>query len=1232
MSTHLSFSNRLERLAQRLADHLEHPSPGRDPFAPATVIVPNQNLKKWLQLYLAEAHGVSINLRFPFLERGLWEILNGLREPDSPAVDLLDSDRLRAFILAILEGGFQRFDSETREALSPLEDYLWHEGDPRPNQARRAWQLAERLARFFLEYGYHRQEMIAAWLAGQLSPQRGDTEPNDRRMERCQMTLYRLIFGPDGVRERLETPDQLYRTLPEFSRLVLDRAQPPPAGTALPPLHIFGLSQISTFHGDLLYRLAAWHNLHLYQMNVCAEYWEDVETPAETRWWERVRDGKVLTDANGEELSIDGFENPLLRWWGRAGRETLKLLTELEAQSSSEAPFETDWLAEPPPLSPPRVLTTLQAQIFARRSALPRHPPQPDTSLQIIGCPGLFREVETVYQSILHNMAVDDTLQFSDIAVLVPNIAEYQPVIRSVFGRRDRQVLYNLSDLTAAEDSIFGQGVLQLLQLANSTVSRHDLFQLLLNPCFLAARDLSREDVEIWLKWADNLNVFHCLDRDDKCRRGYPDTLLHTWSQALRRLRLGRLMQAPQQDDPRQPPAHLAGLAPYEDLDSHDPERLGAFCLILESLFARLRALRRGNRDGATWRELVASLVTDFLEVPEEAPWERQVKTGLLEGLQELEQMDTLLVAAQPQPPALQLGFVIELVQGCLSGIASRHGNYLSGGVNISSLRPMRPVPFRIVYILGLGEGKFPAEPEAGTLDLRQRYRRLGDVSRPDEDRYLFLETLASVRDKLYLTYVNRDIVKDKDFHPCTVLNQLLRYLHTHLQLPDFPLQHMPLHSHSQRYFQPNPSPAGDALINYDDDDRLLATLQACYVHDSLTPPPEHADHLRQATSLLRLPPGDPPDDEPEVVTLWELKNFLLNPREVALRRHLRIATEEVDDRMLADYPPLQLELRSERRMTRDILEDLFALSVSERQADPRQLLDILVDRHTERATLAGAMPDGPYTDLARENLRRLLHDRLNGFGACKDQPLAKLLDDLRCARLSPPWIMGPPSQQARPGSRIVQPLELQLDVDGTSRRVLLQGSLPLSWRHETTTDQHILVIDSGKAVSRNGIPPRQILQSWLFMLAAQLHGPDLPAEESLAKQLGGRPFTLQLTHREGISRTTYSVSPEQARMVLTNLLHDLLSPRCFDLLPYNLITDSYAWAKHLGKRQLPSEEEQEALRDELLETVEAHRQPTTWSSWYPPAELFLLPSEIPDNAWQLLLQRLDLLLQGTTS
>ena len=90
----------------------------------------------------------------------------------------------------------------------------------------------------------------------------------------------------------------------------------------------------------------------------------------------------------------------------------------------------------------------------------------------------------------------------------------------------------------------------------------------------------------------------------------------------------------------------------------------------------------------------------------------------------------------------------------------------------------MRSLPFRVVFLCGLGEGRFPAVDGPNPLDLTLASRQAGDVSPRERDKYLFLETLVCARERLYLSYVARDAQTGDELAPSTVVHELMRHLH----------------------------------------------------------------------------------------------------------------------------------------------------------------------------------------------------------------------------------------------------------------------------------------------------------------------------------------------------------------------------------------------------------------------------------------------------------------------
>ena len=137
------------------------------------------------------------------------------------------------------------------------------------------------------------------------------------------------------------------------------------------------------------------------------------------------------------------------------------------------------------------------------------------------------------------------------------------------------------------------------------------------------------------------------------------------------------------------------------------------------------------------------------------------------------------LCAIKTSPVARSVtGLPVKACAKPLEGLTGSRGHYLADGVVVSPLLEMRALPFRVVFLCGLGEGQFPAADGPDPLDLTLASRQVGDVSPRERDKYLFLETLACARDRLYLSYVARDSQTGDGLEPSPVVHELIRHLH----------------------------------------------------------------------------------------------------------------------------------------------------------------------------------------------------------------------------------------------------------------------------------------------------------------------------------------------------------------------------------------------------------------------------------------------------------------------
>ena len=102
---------------------------------------------------------------------------------------------------------------------------------------------------------------------------------------------------------------------------------------------------------------------------------------------------------------------------------------------------------------------------------------------------------------------------------------------------------------------------------------------------------------------------------------------------------------------------------------------------------------------------------------------------------------------------------------------------FLSGRVTFCNMVPMRSVPFKVIWLLGMNDMDYPRSQRPPAFDLIAQKPSLGDRSRRDDDRYLFLEALLSARSHLSISWVGRDQQENSPLPPSVVVAELRDYI-----------------------------------------------------------------------------------------------------------------------------------------------------------------------------------------------------------------------------------------------------------------------------------------------------------------------------------------------------------------------------------------------------------------------------------------------------------------------
>ncbi|MGI5861126.1 MAG: exodeoxyribonuclease V subunit gamma [Myxococcales bacterium] len=966
---HLTYSNRTEALLEALGRDLADWRARSHVFDPVRLVVPNRNVETWVKHQLARRDGIVANIETLQLRRFVAGLLDS---PEAP-VRLADAGVLEDLLLSLLLDD----DYLSQRGLERVRDYLYAGGASADAVDIRRVQLARVLGQLFEEYGYSREELLAAWPRGVKLAGTPFAE-----IEAWQRRLW--LDARELLRKRCEQTGERCLPLPE-----LLAAAPAKLGDGR-PVFMFGVSYVARAFQRILAGLARAGDLHVYTLNPCAEFWEDIPAGWELRKLDKKlprlgADALAEFDPFGLAKGPQGY--PLLQLWGRPGRENIRLLNEVadcDFQAAFDDPLERE----------PTLLRLVQGDIL-------RNMPEPegrridlsqDSSLRVLACPGIRREAEVIAGEIWSLMEADEKrsgrepLRFNDIAVLVAGsdpetyFTHLAAVFEETYG-----IPFSISDSPFAAESRVAEAVAMLLELPFGRFSRSELMRFLTHPT--VAGRYGEIDPGEWLGWCKAVGIVHGADHADHANT-YIERDILNWDQGMRRLALGAVMTGPRSGEQRALELDLRG----DGAERYLPEELGqssqgsaaSFGLLARSLIADLRFARSARLTTAQWAELLGAMVETYVS-PRGEQEERELERCLRAVRSVAEYgLDGREVSCR---------VASELASASLGSISGGRGQYLSRGVVISTLQPMRALPFRVVFIAGLGEGRFPAQDRRNQLDLRQAKPQAGDVSPRERDEYMFLEGLLCARDRLYLSYVSRHELTGDSLEPAPVVAELLRvverwYLPEREEGAPSPLvETHALRRYEPRYFpalhgQPGPempaSPAARAEAK-----ALAFRGQIAAALGSGIKVPDLGT-LREALSesgralldrQLRLhierPAGGLVLPETLRLSLSRLRGFLECPLQAGAKQLLKLQDDDGDDLLDREDEPFCTELLERVQLLRGGFVEKLA---REARGEPASF-EAVYDARGERLVASGRMPTGVFREVEREGHLAVLRD-----------------------------------------------------------------------------------------------------------------------------------------------------------------------------------------------------------------------------------------------------------------
>lgn len=765
--------NRLESLRELAVEWLRrHPL---TPLENEVLLVQSNGISQWLKLALAAdpqdgGCGIAAALDVTLPARFLWQayrtVLTELDGPGAvPPTSPFDKSRLTWRLMRVLPALLED------DAFAPLRRYLEDDGDQRKRH-----QLAERLADLFDQYQVYRGDWLDAWSHQDdvLIDARGQVRPlaDDQRWQAILWRALRDDTGEAGIASSRSGVHQRFVAACQS----LDETIPP---AGLPRrIVVFGISSLPSQTLEALAALSRVSQVVLFVHNPCEFYWADIiehrDLLRAARRRQQQRPGMPL---NLDDSQMHLHAHPLLAAWGKQGRDYLRLLDEFDEHHRYAELFEQEALRidlfEPHTDADGHqwLLHQLQDDIRALRPLAETRERWPavsadDDSLTFHIAHGPLREVEILHDQLLAAFSHDPSLKPRDILVMVPDIDTYAAAVTAVFGRLEandpRFIPFTVSDQQSRHRQPLAIAVETLMRLPELRLSVSNLMDLLEVPGVRQRFGIDEQDLALIECWVAGAGIRWGLDAGQRASLDLPGGLeQNTWAFGLKRMLLGYAVGSGG--------SGWHDIAPYEDIGGLDAALAGPLVQLAETLEHHWHALSH-PASVDDWCQRLRALLDDCLVAVDDAD------SALLGRLdQSLEEWQASAEEAGFEE-AVPLTVVREQWLAALDH-SSLSQRFLAGAVNFATLMPMRAIPFRHVWLLGMNDGDYPRTQIPQDFDLMGHDYRPGDRSRREDDRYLFLEALLSARERLAISWVGRSIHDNTERPPSVLVGQLRDHL-----------------------------------------------------------------------------------------------------------------------------------------------------------------------------------------------------------------------------------------------------------------------------------------------------------------------------------------------------------------------------------------------------------------------------------------------------------------------
>lgn len=750
----LVYSNKLEALIAHLAQKINEDYLDKMHWNAIQIVVPNSTMREYVRIGLAKKIGIIANLHFQYIDEMIQQLVT-LENYEVISITMMQNT-----LLNLLSNSKYL----NKSCPNVLKKYLKYN----PSDLKLT-QLVSTLSKLYHSYDIHYPNLIKSW-----RKQKNYIKPFS-----VTETWQKKIWL--DATNLLDIVGLHHLTISEITQLPLLK-------TNINNIHIFNMPVLDNVYYEFIEKLKSLYDVNIYALNPCQEFWEDLVTENEitaqaintTKFQynfikESYKD-KIIDLKLANSLILQ--EPYALKLWGLAGRNNIKLLNKIANYDFIDK-FQT-----------PKVNTLLkqiQNDIITFQIANKKFN-KSDSSITLLACPSYRREVEIIateiWKLIDEYSNTNKPLSFSDIAIIIPPNQEdsYIPSIEVSFKDIQNIPWVHKERLAKTLKEVLDI-VKLLLELPLTDFPRTIVLNIATHPNI--TKRFGAINIKMWLQLCNDLGIIRGIDNKAITNLYTEDDVLN-WDQGLKRITLGVFIANTDLQYEKYS---------YTPLSVSDRNAAGYFIAFIRSLIDDTNNLRYGYNDIDSWVNKIILYINNWLDV------ENDEIAAIVDKISNFLRK-TFIYKNKNNLKAQNINFhtaKILIIESIIT-LYNQQPNSLYGGVVVANYTQIRSIPFRACFLLGLEIDKFPRRDEYSNFDLCDQINQTNNASTKTTDKFNFLETVMSTRDRLYLSYTYIDDVTGEQLEPSSVYKNMHDLANQYL-INNLEIKYHPFYRFDQKYF-----------------------------------------------------------------------------------------------------------------------------------------------------------------------------------------------------------------------------------------------------------------------------------------------------------------------------------------------------------------------------------------------------------------------------------------------